>query len=123
MRGWPLAIMVVLLTAGLLMVQPLIHGAGHSHSYVFNAAWMLEFSDALSRGQWPPRWLYGGFHGLGAPSFYYYPPLAFYVTSLTRAVLGHEAHHAQVLAWASYAMTAASGLTMFAWLRGKAGDA
>lgn len=121
MRGWPLAILVVLLVSGLLLAQPLAHGAGYSHSYIFNAAWTLEFSDALSRGQLPPRWLYDGFHGLGAPSFYYYPPLAFYVTALVKALGGGD--HAHVLAWASYAMTAASGLTMFAWLRGKTGDA
>lgn len=121
MRGWPLAIVVLLLVSGLLLAQPLAHGAGSSHSYIFNAAWTLEFGDALGRGQLPPRWLYGGFHGLGAPSLYYYPPLAFYVTSLVRALSGGD--HAQVLAWASYVLTAASGLTMFAWLRNKTGDA
>jgi N-methylhydantoinase B len=120
MRGWPLAIVVLLLVSGLLLAQPLAHGAGSSHSYIFNAAWTLEFGDALGRGQLPPRWLYGGFHGLGAPSFYYYPPLAVYVTSLVRALSGGD--HAEVLAWASYVLTAASGLTMFAWLRNKTGD-
>lgn len=122
MRGWPLAIVVLLAATGLLLGPSLVHGAGSSHSYLFNAAWTLEFSDALARGQFPPRWLHGAFHGLGAPSFYYYPPLAFYVTSAVRALLGPGADHAHILAWASYAMTAASGLTMFAWLRGKAGD-
>lgn len=120
-RGWALAGLVVLLAAALLLHKPLAQGTGWSHSYFFNSAWILEFSDALHRGQFPPRWMHGAFNGLGAPSFYYYPPLAFYVTALVRGVLGPHADHSQITAWAVYLMTAGSGLTMFAWLRGKTG--
>lgn len=120
-RGWPLAILVVLTAVAVLLHKPLVQGTGYSHSYFFNSAWVLEFNDALHRGQFPPRWMHGGFNGLGAPSFYYYPPLAFYVAAAVRVVLGAGADHSHITAWAVYLMTAASGLTMFAWLRGKAG--
>lgn len=121
-RGWPLAAGVVLLATAVLLHRPLIQGAGWTHSYVFNSVWILEFSEALKQGQFPPRWLHGGFNGLGSSSFYYYPPLAFYVTSMTRAVLGPNADHSHIAAWAAYVMTAASGLTMFGWLREKTGE-
>jgi len=121
-RGWPLATLVLLLAVAFMLREPLSHGTGWSHSYFFNSAWVLEFSDALKRGEFPPRWLDGGFNGLGSPSFYYYPPLAFYVTSMARALLGPDADHSRITAWAVYAMTVASGLGMFAWLRGKTGS-
>jgi hypothetical protein len=121
-QGWPLASLVVLLAVAFLLHYPLAHGTGWSHSYFFNSAWLLEFSDALKRGEFPPRWLHGGFNGLGSPSFYYYPPLAFYVTSALRVLLGPDADHSRITAWAVYAMTVASGLSMFGWLRGKAGS-
>jgi len=121
-RGWAVAAFVVLLVTALVLHKPLVQGAGYTHSYFFNAVWVLEFSDALKHGQFPPRWLHGGFNGLGSSSFYYYPPLAFYVASLARAVLGPNADHSHIIAWTVYLMTAASGLTMFAWLRGKTGE-
>lgn len=121
LRGWPAATVVILLATAVLLHKPLVQGAGYTHSYFFNAVWVLEFSDALKHGQFPPRWLYGGFNGLGSSSFYYYPPLAFYVAAFARAVLGPNADHSHIIAWAVYLMTAASGLTMFAWLRGRTG--
>ena len=122
LRGWPAAILVILLATAVLLYKPLIQGAGYTHSYFFNAGWVLDFSDALKHGQFPPRWMHGGFNGLGSPSFYYYPPLAFYVAAFVRAVLGPNADHSHIIAGAVYLMTAASGLTMFAWLRGKTGE-
>lgn len=120
-RGWPLAILAILLATAFLLHKPLVQGTGWSHSYFFNAAWVLGFNDAIHQGQFPPRWLHGAFNGLGAPSFYYYPPMAFYVTAFVRGVLGPHTDHSHLMAWAAYLMTAASGLTMFAWLRGKTG--
>lgn len=122
-RGWPLATLVLLMAAAVLLYRPLVQGAGSSHSYIFNAAWVLQFDEALRHGAIPPRWLPNAFNGMGAPSFYYYPPLAFYVAAAVRGVLGAGADHAHIIAWTAYVLTAASGLTMFAWLRGKAGDA
>lgn len=122
LRGWPVATLVILLTTALLLYKPLVQGAGYTHSYFFNAVWVLDFSDALKHGQFPPRWLHGGFNGLGSSSFYYYPPLAFYVASFARAMLGPNADHSHIIAWAVYLMTAASGLTMFAWLSSKTGE-
>ncbi|WP_297514052.1 6-pyruvoyl-tetrahydropterin synthase-related protein [uncultured Caulobacter sp.] len=121
LRGWPLAVLVISLATAVLLHKPLVQGTGWSHSYFFNASWVLGFNDALQRGEFPPRWLHDGFNGLGAPSFYYYPPLAFYVTALVRGVAGPGMDHSHLMAWGAYLTTAASGLAMFAWLRDKAG--
>jgi hypothetical protein len=113
----------VLLIAALLLVGVTLDaGVGPSDSVVYNTVWVNEFSDALGRGEWPPRWLPGAFGGLGAPSFYYYPPLSFYVAALVDAVTLHRLNALQVTAWANLALLMASGGGMFAWLRPRTGD-
>jgi hypothetical protein len=119
----PIVIVVVLLLAGqLVAANTLIKGVGPSDSVVYNTIWVHEFVAALQRGDWPPRWLAGAFQGLGAPSFYYYPPLAFHVAAVVDFVSGHKLDALHVTAWACFALSLASGGGMFAWLRERAGD-
>lgn len=40
--------------------------------------WIRQFIDLVNDGVWFPKWLPTGFHGVGSPTFYYYPPLAYY---------------------------------------------
>lgn len=112
----------LLLTALLLVGSTLVRGAGPSDSVVYNTVWVHEFIEALRRGELPPRWLPGAFQGLGAPSFYYYPPMAFYVAAVVDFVTLHKLNALQVTAWANFLLLLASGGGMFAWLRGRAGD-
>ncbi len=113
----------VLLLAALLLTAPtLIRGVGPSDSVVYNTVWVEEFIAALRRGDLPPRWLPGAFQGLGAPSFYYYPPLAFYVASLVDFFSAHKLDTLHVTAWACFALSLAAGGGMFAWLRDRTGD-
>lgn len=120
--GWTFALAVLVLLSFILLRKPLLQGAGWNHSYFFNAAWILEFDDALKRGAFPPRWLHGAFGGLGAPSFYYYPPLAFYVTAIVAFFSESKLAYAHIAAWGGFYMTVASGMTMFAWLRRQTGE-
>lgn len=120
--GWTFALGLLVLLSFILLRKPLLQGAGWNHSYFFNAAWILEFDDALKRGAFPPRWLHGAFGGLGAPSFYYYPPLAFYGTAVVAFFSESKLAYSHIAAWGGFYMTLASGLTMFAWLRRQTGD-
>lgn len=120
--GWTFVFGVLVLLCFMLLHKPLLHGTGWNHSYFFNAAWILEFNDSLHRGVFPPRWLFGANNGLGSPSFYYYPPMPFYVTALVAAFSSNKNDYAQIAAWGSFYMTLASGMAMFAWLRRQAGD-
>lgn len=117
-----MVLVVLLLAAQLLATNTLLKGVGPSDSVVYNTIWVREFIDALRRGDLPPRWLAGAFHGLGAPSFYFYPPLAFYVAALVDFVSLHKLETLQVTAWACFVLSLASGGGMFAWLRARAGD-
>lgn len=49
---------------------------------------MDQFYELLRQGVWLPRWNPGGFDGRGAASFYFYPPLAFYLAAAVRGVFG-----------------------------------
>ncbi len=119
----PFLILVVLLIAAQFLAGgTLLAGVGPSDSVVYNTIWVKEFSDALGRGEWPPRWLPGAFQGLGAPSFYYYPPLAFHVAALVDLVTFHTLDTLLVTAWACFLLLLASGGGMFALLRGRTGD-
>lgn len=119
--GWPLAVAVVVVLAILLMSPVLPVGIGWNDSYVFNTIWMREFNAALARGEVSPRWLPGAFEGLGASSFYFYPPLVFYIAGGVNAVSGGSLNTDQLAAWSAVVMLGLSGLAMYAWLRGQVG--
>nr|WP_295107312.1 6-pyruvoyl-tetrahydropterin synthase-related protein [uncultured Caulobacter sp.] len=119
---WPVVLLVLAFQSFCLLRHDLGHGAGFTHSYVFNAVWVQEFNNTLAQGRFPPRWLHGAWDGMGASSFYFYPPLAFYVAAFVRYAFG-TIDHPMILAWTSYLMMLGSGAAMQAWLRSRAGDA
>lgn len=47
-----------------------------------------EFTGLVAQGVWLPRWAPEGFLGFGVASFYFYPPLAFYIATAIRLVTG-----------------------------------
>ncbi len=55
-----------------------------SFSHIF---WIGEWHRMWQAGIYYPRWLPDSFHGFGAPSFYYYPPLTFFLSSALYTVL------------------------------------
>jgi len=50
--------------------------------------WLSDYSHLVLSGTLLPRWIPTGFHNLGAPSFYFYPPLAFWLAAPVRAITG-----------------------------------
>lgn len=117
-----LVLVVLLIAAQFLAGGTLLSGVGPSDSVVYNSIWVKEFTAALARGEWPPRWLPGAFQGLGAPSFYYYPPLAFHVAAFVDLVTFHTLDAQLLTAWACFLLLLASGAGVFLWLRERAGD-
>lgn len=107
---------ILALTAIGLTLPILLLGAPRSDSAVFNFVWTKQFADAIARGELYPRWLPGSFDGLGSPVFYYYAPLAFYVTSAFD-LAGMPLLHA--IGAAEAFLLFASGATMYLWLRDK----
>ena len=73
----------ILLALAALLVGPSLAATPMTHdSFWIDYVWAKQFSGELARGEIYPRWLPDSFSGLGAPVFYFYPPLAFYAVAL-----------------------------------------
>ena len=46
----------------------------------------IQFNSLIARGVFVPRWVPEGFQNFGSPAFYFYPPVAFYLTALLQQV-------------------------------------
>ena len=60
----------------------LMSGVPVNDNFLFNAPWIMEFSDQVRNGDLYPRWLTNYSNDLGAPIFYYYAPGPFYLETL-----------------------------------------
>jgi hypothetical protein len=103
----------IALAALLIHVPALIFSSANTHSAINNFIWTTQFAEAFARGDFYPRWFPESFEGLGSPTFYFYPPLAFWVSGFW-AALGFDAPSAVVIAAAFF--SAASGIAMYFWL-------
>lgn len=61
-----------------LSTYPLPRG----HDAAHHRMWLTEFSHLVQNGELIPRWLPNSFSGFGSPTFYFYPPLAYYLGSV-----------------------------------------
>lgn len=55
---------------------------GHDADVHLN--WLEQFSRLAHQGLWYPRWLSDSNAGFGSPTFYFYPPLPYWVASVVR---------------------------------------
>ncbi|HEX7947258.1 MAG TPA: hypothetical protein VF495_21515 [Phenylobacterium sp.] len=104
------------LAAAGLMLPSLIFGPSALDSGPYNYTWTRQFADALGRGELYPRWMSDSFQGLGSPTFFFYPPLAFYLTGLIDLA---GASTWQAISLAGLLLIWASGLAMWFWIRSK----
>jgi hypothetical protein len=112
------AAIALLLMAGVLILPSFVYGPSAADSGPYNYAWTRQFAEAFARGELYPRWMPDSFRGLGSPTFFFYPPLAFYVSGLIDLA---GASTWQAINIAAVAFLWASGLTMWLWLRDKSG--
>lgn len=68
---------------GLLWLYPAMTlKLGHQNDIAVHLRWVEQFHAALQDGVLLPRWAHAAQLGLGDPSFFYYQPLFYYITSL-----------------------------------------
>ncbi len=115
--------LVLLIVAAMLLAPSLVLGNLLSHSSPQNVTWAAQFSDQFRSGILYPRWLPDSFDGLGSPTFYFYPPIAFWVTALVSLVTLGALSTSYCLSLATLVLLWASGMTMRAWLRPATGSA
>ncbi len=82
-------IITLLFIASFIAVLPhILIGFPITHSFYFNIPWHQYFSEQLFNGELYPRWLFNYIDGLGAPVFYFYAPIPFYLFSFIELMLG-----------------------------------
>lgn len=109
--------LVLLIAAIVLLAPSLVLGNLLSHSSPQNVTWAAQFTDQFRDGVLYPRWLPDSFDGLGSATFYFYPPIAFWLTALVSLVTLGVLSTSYCLSLATLALLWASGMTMRAWLR------
>lgn len=106
----------LLLFVLLLWLQPLVTlSLGHQNDIPVHLRWADQFLAALREGWVLPRWAYASRLGMGDPTFYYYQPLFYYVSSAF-ALLGARSEYALMLA-AAVPYVLLGGVVYFYFLR------
>lgn len=106
--------LAILATATVLTLPAVFTATRTNDSFWIDWVWVDQFADQLRHGTLYPRWLPQSHAGLGSPVFYYYPPLAFYLTA--PFVWAGLSTFGAILAmfFVGYAL---SGATMYLWLK------
>lgn len=104
-----IALLTLALMTPALLRPPMTHD-----SFWIDISWADQFTAEMRRGILWPRWLPQSHGGLGAPVFYFYPPLAFWITGLF-GLAGLATWPSLLAAFAT--LLAASGGAMYLWLR------
>ena len=112
------AILIIILVGCVLTAPVLIYGiSSFSDDGVLHAAWYVGFSKQLWAGILYPRWLPDLNGGLGSPTFFYYPPIAFFLTSLLKPFFPNDITGAQQVGVSASAAVIASGIVAYLWIK------
>src|SRR4051794_39714536 len=118
--GWQekavIASPALLLLAAALAIRPPLGPTVLHDSLAVYWVWADQFSAELARGTLYPRWMAASDAGLGTPVFYFYPPLAFYLTAMFR-LSGLTTYWSLIATFGS--AFAASGFACWHWLKGR----
>ncbi|MDP9421416.1 MAG: 6-pyruvoyl-tetrahydropterin synthase-related protein [Pseudomonadota bacterium] len=107
---------VITLAVAAMMTSALSRPMMLHDSFWIDHVWAAQFTVLLGDGTLYPRWLPWSHDGLGSPVFYYYPPLAFYVTGLFG--LAGLSTYGSILAAFALAFLV-SGIGAYQWLLGR----
>jgi hypothetical protein len=108
---------VVVAVAILLLAPSLVIGTLITHDSWLIGSWAAQFSSLFRAGDLYPRWLPQSFDNLGAPIFYYTPPLAYWLDALVSAASANLLPDRYRLSVSGVLLLSASGLAMHAWLK------
>jgi len=113
--------LIIFLTSVLFIAPVLLLGPGGVDLHC-QAIWFKLFTQQFWHGDLYPRWLQDMFAGDGAPVFFYYPPIPYYITAffvfLSSADLFGYASMVMSL-WLSIFI---SGITFYFWMKEETGN-
>ena len=111
-----------LIASGILLTLPaLIYGFPEiTDDATQHVLYIRSFSQQFWAGELYPRWLSEMNAGLGSPTFFYYPPLSYVITSLIKPLTPFwlaSNHGWGLLGLSSCLAVTLSGICMYRWLR------
>lgn len=113
-----LHIFVIVLVGLSLTIPAVFYGVFDAHDLVpYHLKWSKHFSEQFWLGDLYPRWLLGMNAGLGGPTFFFYPPVPYYFTSLLHPLFANEAQGWHQLSLSALFALVASGITAYIWLK------
>lgn len=98
------------------MLPALLRGPG-GVDLLFHSLWLEAFAGQLAAGEIYPRWLPDLYAGHGAPVFFVYPPLAYYVTSLIHWLLPDTPYHYLSITLSMALAASIAACSCFIWLK------
>jgi len=114
----PLHVFVIILVGLILTLPAIVYGLPDITSdSASHALWYTHFSEQLWRGELYPRWLLSMNEGLGSPVFFYYPPLAYYLTSILHPLFTNDQGGWHQLGVSASLALVASGFCAYLWLK------
>lgn len=114
--------LLLLVVAAFLLSPSLVLGTMNSHSAPGNLHWAAQFADQFRSGILYPRVTPDEYDGLGGASFYFYPPVVFWLDAVLSVVTFDAFSVSWRLSLAALLLLWASGLAMDAWLRSAEGS-
>lgn len=106
-----LSLLAVVLSAPMLSLGTIL-ASSSPHSLL----WATQFAEQFRAGILYPRWLADSFNGLGAPTFYFYAPLTFWLDALVNTISFNVLPVSYRLGVTSFLILCLSGVAMYAWL-------
>lgn len=120
-RIWLTPLVIVAVTLAVMLPEMLI-GPSTSDSLRFNIVWTDQWRTQFGWADLYPRWLASSWQGYGSPTFYFYPPLFFWIAGLADGLSLGTLETGTLLSATSAIVLAFSGLTMAGWLRAHVGS-
>jgi hypothetical protein len=109
---------LAIFAVGLLLTLPaIVNGSLNGHDFPLHLRWSNYFSSQFWRGDLYPRWLMDMNAGLGSPTFFFYPPIPYYFTSIFHLFFVNDANGWYPLLLSTLLALVASGLTAYFWLK------
>ncbi len=108
----------VIVVAGLLVGLPaFLSPCLAGHDFFFHVMFSHHFTEQLANGELYPRWMQNMNAGFGSPTFFFYAPLPYYVTSLISFIIRGDSTGIHALICSAGIALVTSGITAYFWLK------
>ncbi len=111
----------ILIAAILFILPAFIRGPGGA-DIVYHAVWAQNFSKQFWNGEFYPRWLINMDTGAGSPTFFFYPPVAYYFASVFKFTQGGVLAIWNPICFTYFSSIIIGGIFCYKWLNLAIGD-